>query len=536
MGTDLKGRRVLVVDDFANMRTTLKHMLEAVGIRDIEMAANGREAVGKIERGDFDVVLCDYNLGEGKDGQQVLEEVKHRGLIRHSTIFVMITAENTMNMVMGAMEYRPDDYLTKPFTKDLLRRRLERQVARKADFQTIERAIQNKDLLKAIELCDGRIAEQPKNVNEFLRLKGELCLEVQDYDQAEQVFRQALERRNLPWAMVGLGKIQYQRGDYPAARDTFQAAIAEHKAYMEAHDWLARTLLRMGEGQAAQDVLNEAVAMSPKAVLRQRTLGEVAAGNEDHETAERAYRRTVTLGKESVFRSPSDYAGLAQAQVRNDGSPLEVAKTLNAMRQDFKGDQAATLEAAVAESSVYREMGREDEARKAFEEAVALYETVGGEASTQVALGMAEACLAFGDRERGMAIMEHVVSNHHDDEAVLGKAQGVFDKVGMREEGEKAILASQQEVKQRNNQGVSLVREGRLEEAVALFDEVVGKLPFNTTANLNAAQARLMHMKQNGAEKEALSRARRYLECVRRSDPQNANLHKLWSLYERLAG
>mgnify|MGYP006283229575 CR=1 FL=1 len=535
MSVELKGMRALIVDDFANMRTTLKHMLEALKITEVDAAGNGQEAIRRIESGDYDLILCDYNLGEGKDGQQVLEEAKYRNLLRHSTVFVMITAENTMNMVLGAMEYRPDDYLTKPFTKDLLRKRLERQVARKADFEAIERAIAQQDHQRALELCDERIAQSPKNVNEFLKIKGDLCLTLGQPDAAEAVYRQALERRRLPWALLGLGRVQFERGDYEAARDTFRETIAENHAYMEAHDWLAKALLKLDDTEQAQQVLSEAAALSPKAILRQRTLGEVASRNDDHEAAQSAYRRAVSLGKESVYRAPGDFANLARSQSKGGASPLEVGKTLNNMRQEFKGDDQATLEAALAESAVYHDMGREDQAREAFEEAAGLYERQGEEASTGVALEMAKATLALGDPEKGKVMMEQIVRNNHDNEAVLEDAQRVFDQVGMAEEGQRTILDSKEEVKKENNAGVGLVREGRLDEAVALFDGAVAQLPFNTTINLNAAQARLMQMKKTGADDAGLDRVRKYLEQARQSDPQNASLQRLWGLYEQMA-
>ena len=536
MTTELKDKRALVVDDFANMRTTLKHMLEAIGITAIDSASNGREAMRRIESGDYDLILCDYNLGEGKDGQQVLEEAKHRGLLRHSTVFVMITAENTMSMVMGAMEYRPDDYLAKPFTKDLLRKRLERQIARKADLDEIEAAVAKREYAKAIALCDQRIEAAPKNVNEFLKLKGDLCLTTGDLDAAEAVYQRVLEQRRLPWALVGLGRVQYERGELEAARDTFRETISEHHAYMEAHDWLARTLDRLGDTEAAQQVLGDAVATSPKAILRQRELGEMARRNNDPETAERAYRRAVSLGTESVFRSPTDYAGLAKSQTASGASPLEITKTLNGMRKEFKGEPETNLSAALAESSVYREMGREDEAGKAYEEAARLYEDVADGVSTETVLEMARETLALGDPEEGKALMEQVVRNNHDNDALLRQAQRVFDEVGLADEGERVILASKEEVKKQNNAGVDLVRKGQLDEAVELFDGAVSALPYNATINLNAAQAHLMRMKKNGGEPAGLKRARQYLERVRETDPDNANLDRLWGVYRQLAG
>ena len=65
----------------------------------------------------YDIVLCDYNLGAGQDGQQLLEELRYRHKLKNTSLFVMITAESSRDMVLGALEYLPDDYLTKPITQ-----------------------------------------------------------------------------------------------------------------------------------------------------------------------------------------------------------------------------------------------------------------------------------------------------------------------------------------------------------------------------------------------------------------------------------
>lgn len=108
---NLKGRTILVVDDFPEMRSMLRSMLAMYGADTIEQARNGEEAIGRMQARRFEIVLCDYNLGEGKDGQQVLEDAKRRDLLPYDTTFVMVTAENTPEMVMGALEYQPDAYL-----------------------------------------------------------------------------------------------------------------------------------------------------------------------------------------------------------------------------------------------------------------------------------------------------------------------------------------------------------------------------------------------------------------------------------------
>ena len=104
MVIDYKHKKILIIDDFSSFRRLMVRMLESLGAKDIDDAYSGDVAIRKMEGKAYDIVLCDYNLGhDKKDGQQILEEAKHRGLIRYSSIFVMLTAENTMPMVMGAV-------------------------------------------------------------------------------------------------------------------------------------------------------------------------------------------------------------------------------------------------------------------------------------------------------------------------------------------------------------------------------------------------------------------------------------------------
>ena len=76
--SELVSKTFLVVDDFGDMRGMLRSMLSTVGVKEIDTANNGPEAIDALERRRYDIVLCDYNLGPGKNGQQVLEEARHR--------------------------------------------------------------------------------------------------------------------------------------------------------------------------------------------------------------------------------------------------------------------------------------------------------------------------------------------------------------------------------------------------------------------------------------------------------------------------
>ncbi|MDZ7922572.1 MAG: response regulator [Marinagarivorans sp.] len=78
----------LVVDDFNSFRSTVTSMLTSLGASQVAMAGNGAEALDVCRRKKFDVILCDYDLGPGKNGQRVLESLRHHQLIDRESLFV----------------------------------------------------------------------------------------------------------------------------------------------------------------------------------------------------------------------------------------------------------------------------------------------------------------------------------------------------------------------------------------------------------------------------------------------------------------
>ncbi len=126
------------------------------GANKLTEVRNGDEAVDAMSKQTMQVVLCDYNLGDGKDGQQILEEAKERSLLPYSSIFILVTAENTSSMVMGAVEYQPDDYLVKPFTKAVLQVRLAKLQERKQGLHDIARALDEKNTMPRLSCATGK--------------------------------------------------------------------------------------------------------------------------------------------------------------------------------------------------------------------------------------------------------------------------------------------------------------------------------------------------------------------------------------------
>jgi len=109
-------RTVLVVDDEANLRKVLSAHLRREGF-DVVTAANGVEALERLEREPVDVVLTDLRM-EPVDGLALLERIHAHYPGRP---VVMLTAHGTVDTAVNAMKLGAFDYLTKPFDKDELK-------------------------------------------------------------------------------------------------------------------------------------------------------------------------------------------------------------------------------------------------------------------------------------------------------------------------------------------------------------------------------------------------------------------------------
>lgn len=531
---EIETKSFLVVDDFGDMRSMLKNMLTSLGVTRINSAASGAEAIDAITNYHYDIILCDYNLGQGKNGQQVLEEIRYRDLIGLHTIFVIISAENTRGMVMGAVEYEPDSYLTKPFTKDLLKSRLMKLIEKKKDLKDVEQAVGIRDYDKAIHLLDKKIAIKPKNLGELIKLKADLCHRAGDYEQALKIYEQTLAVREMPWAMLGLGKTLFCMRKYAEAKNVFHKLIKQNESLAASYDWLARSYLLLDDSIAAQQTLQKAVDISPKAIRRQRALGELALRNKDGAIAEKALSQAVLLGRNSVHRHPVNYTNLAKSKSLN-GASKDGLGVLRQMRKEFKGDKQAALYAVIAETSIQNDIGNHAQAEESLSHAQELYQNLKPDVDVTLTLEMARACFSLGDLEQSSMLLQEAVRNNHADDEFLKEVGALFDEFGLESDSDALIAKICLEVAKLNNQGVKMAKEGRLDKAVAHFEKAVEAMAGNKVINLNAARIFIMNMQENGVDVEQMSKVRRYLDRVQASDPNNPTLGKLWVSFRKLA-
>ncbi|MDH4285680.1 MAG: response regulator, partial [Gallionellaceae bacterium] len=352
MGKPLAQSKVLVIDDFQSMRAMLVGFLKGMEIKDIDSAATAKEAISRLSAKKYDIVISDYNLGAGQNGQQILEEARYKGYIGYSTIWVMVTAEKTMDMFMGAAETRPDDYLLKPINEAMLEARFIKLMEKKKALEPIEKAVKAKNYMDAIAYCDEQLKVHSPNTADLLRIKSDLLITIGDLTAAAALFEKILAARSIPWAKTGLGKVYFLNKDFLKAKDIFQEVLDENKMYLEAADWLAKTLEALGNLEHAQSVLANAMELSPNSSRRQKSLADVAHKNGALDLAHESYEKAIKLSEHSVYKSSDTYAGLAKVLTDKD-EPGEALKVVERTREAFKDSPEVALQSAVVESMAY---------------------------------------------------------------------------------------------------------------------------------------------------------------------------------------
>lgn len=103
--------RLFLVDDDELIISMLARSLKKEGY-EVRIETSGKNLVKQVDDWHPDILLLDINLGEERDGIDLLEELKQEQI---DTAVVMLTSDDTAESAIRCMKLGAADYLTKPF-------------------------------------------------------------------------------------------------------------------------------------------------------------------------------------------------------------------------------------------------------------------------------------------------------------------------------------------------------------------------------------------------------------------------------------
>ncbi len=153
---------ILVVDDEPRIQEIIKRGLARLGEFSVETASDGLEAIEKIDKDVFDLILTDLKMPR-MDGIELLKTVKGT---RPEILVIMMTAHGSIETAVEAMKLGADDYVTKPIALDDLLIHVSK--AQKESLLVKENRLLRREVRKKFEF--GKIIGKSRKMQEIFQL------------------------------------------------------------------------------------------------------------------------------------------------------------------------------------------------------------------------------------------------------------------------------------------------------------------------------------------------------------------------------
>ncbi len=494
-------KKILIVDDQRAFQVMLKAMLQNFGATDVFFANTGEAAVKACRKRKFDILLVDYNLGTGKNGGQLLEELRVSKLLDVDALFFIISGDNNKSMVLSALEMEPDEFITKPFSQFQLHNRLARANLKRQSLRGIYQALAEKKYHKVIELCDEQIEQDSRYSNYCRNLRVEAQIALEEYSAAKDALEAILKERKQTWAKATLGRVYLLLNDNKNAIETLNRSVAESPLLLTAYDWLARAYRAEGELDKALETVLKASKLAVNSLERQQLLAELAMESGDLTLAKETFSTILQLARRSIHRGPHHLCNYVRSLIdeaqseddlyRKNRLLQEVNSVLFHARREEGKDDDFNFDAfeGISQARVHATKGELNKAKRLlFDSHEGLLDApnkVSGELLPDTFLTLN----SVGEFEYAMPFAEE-----------LEKRQGI-DPVSLQS-AKKVLKAEDFELKlgqfrEYNKMGIEAYEEHRYQDAINYFDKALNVAPGNTGAILNKIQAILKQLNQN---------------------------------------
>jgi PAS domain S-box-containing protein len=189
ISTDLRGMKVLVVDDNVTSREILKEMLESFSF-EVALAASGEEGITEIENAaddiPFELVIMDWKM-PGIDGIEASSRIKNHPDLDRIPKIILVTAYGREEIMQKAEERGLDGFLLKPVNASLL-------------FDAIMQSF-GEEIPET-----SRLIKRQKESDVLLDIQGARILLVEDNEINQQVAQEILEGAGLQVTIANNGQ------------------------------------------------------------------------------------------------------------------------------------------------------------------------------------------------------------------------------------------------------------------------------------------------------------------------------------------
>jgi tetratricopeptide (TPR) repeat protein len=382
--------------------------------------------------------------------------------------------------------------LVKPFTLKDLDLRISRVLLRKSRLKDIYRALDKNDIQRALLLADEHLADvqYAKSIPQILRIKGELLLQLKDFNRAQVFFISVLKIQKLTWAKIGLIKCLIALNHEEQAFTELELLAQQPATQLEALELLSDIQFRRNEYNQALDNIKKATSLSPRNIHRQDKLVNIARINHDYESQYKAHRDIIKYAKNSlhdkpeiylnVVRSGIDYALTNYNEEQMYRTLKQASEYINELKSSFphadKDEQINVINARI-----HYLKDEKDKAKQLIGDVLATADTPINSIEDELDKAKSFHELGFYNQSKQLFEKIDVFCQQQNDQNNTSIAAYIKQEKRQRE----AIKLGPKEL---NNNAVNYYQRGNYPEAFNAFRQAFALIPGNTSIALNLLQ------------------------------------------------
>lgn len=498
---NMSGIQVLVVDDQRPFQVMLKGILKSLGLVNIQFANSGEQALTRCGQTEFDLLFVDYNLGAGKNGRQLLEDLREKHLLKSSAVFIIVTGENTVTMVMSAVETEPDDYLIKPFSQSLLKTRLLKLQHKKHHLAALYEALYQGQSAEVVAECQKEITTQGRYEQYCRRVLAETLL-TQHHDEAlESLLSESMQQRRPTWALLLEARFRLQQKDYQRCLSLCDEVTELNRLCAQALDIKSNCQLAQGDTEGAMQSISQAIYIAPFQLSRQYLLLQVARQADSPldmvQASKQIYELTRRTTKQDVNHLFNYIRTMLDAIV-HIADPVKRNKlqqdTLLALHRSQKDEQL--LKDVDFERFEQLCMARLDAFEGRYLQAKKVSDKISDSISSEDPdlPDLIMLLMNIGEFEGADHLLALLNTNKTQDPILSD----------MLAQHQQQSQQPRQQLTELNKTGMARYKEGKYQEAMQLFEQALHLAPGNTGAALNLIQAMLQVLESQQKQKSVV--------------------------------
>jgi len=328
--------QVLVIESDPAALHLMKQILQGLGIKKLEMSRSVQELLALDTVAPYDVIFLDYHADPAQTGQDMLERIVERQLLKAGSRLVLLSEPNEALRYSLDYPFHQISVIDRPYNKFHIDDELKQHVRLSPLLEPCLALAQKRRYIETFKLINDIQQKAHADMLAVLQpLKVAVLLELGVYDAAAGLIKNASARQQ-GWALWAQFHIDYELGDVKRCWDFLQNPAEELQKYQDKRElWSVFLAMQQGDYATARQIVSKipAAGMSLKTSLLVQLV--LLASDQAEQAIELIERKRRLLGSGHVYCSLTIHLCWIVLRLLQQGEePTEAM--LNLLNQSFR--------------------------------------------------------------------------------------------------------------------------------------------------------------------------------------------------------